>query len=200
MEENNEKIEQEQENKIPKKEKRKIEKLEEELAKVKKETEEWKNKYYMAYADTQNLKKIYEKEHADSIKYRASGFIENLMPALDSFHYALQMKTDDQKMQNFLTGFEYVYKNILSVLENEGVSKLEPSVGCKFDATYMHAIDSEESDLQPNSVVKILSAGYKLKDRIIRPAMVIVARKKEVKEEEKNTDAINKDEKVEKTN
>lgn len=168
--------------KLSRKEKSKIEKLEEELAKAKKEAEEWKNKYYMAYADTQNTKKLYDKEHAEMIKYRAAGFIENLMPALDSFHCALQIKPDDAKMQNFLTGFEYIYKNLISALESEGVLKLEPKINDKFDASYMHALSTEESDQKPNTIVKVLSAGYKLKDRVIRPAMVVVARKKEVKE------------------
>ena len=180
------------EEKVSKKEKKKIQRLEESLSKAKLEAEEWKNKYYMAHADIQNTKKLYDKEHAEIIKYRATGFIENLMPALDSFHVALNIKVDDPKMKNFLMGFEYVYKNILNALESEGVQKLEPELHAKFDSTYMHAIDSEESDLEPNSVVKVLSVGYKLKDRIIRPAMVIVARKKEVKEdkvEENNEDA-----------
>lgn len=174
-------------NKPTKKEKHKIQKLEEELAKVKSEAEEWKNKYYMAYADTQNTKKLYEKEHMDLVKYRAAGFVENLMPALDSFHCALQIKVDDPKMQNFLTGFEYIYKNLLGALESEGVTKLEPKVNDKFDASFMHAIDSEESEQEPNTIVKVLSVGYKLKDRIIRPAMVIVARKKVEQPQEEET-------------
>ena len=182
MEETKENVKEE---KISKRENKKIHHLEEELNKAKLEAEEWKNKYYMAYANLQNEKKMYEKEHLDMIKYRAAGFIEDLMPALDAFHVALQIKPDDQKMQNFLTGFEYIYKNILGVLENEGVTKLEPSLHAKFDSSYMHALDSEESDEEPNTVIKVLSVGYKLKDRIIRPAMVIVARKREPKEEKK---------------
>ena len=177
-------IKEDKEDKLSRKEKNKIEKLEAELAKAKKEAEEWKNKYYMAYADTQNTKKLYDKEHAEMIKYRAAGFIENLMPALDSFHCALQIKPEDTKMQNFLTGFEYIYKNIISALESEGVMKLEPKINDKFDASYMHALSSEESEQEPNTIVKVLSAGYKLKDRVIRPAMVVVARKKEVKANE----------------
>ncbi len=179
MEENKENVKEE---KTSKKENKKIHHLEEELEKAKAELNEWKNKYYMAYADLQNEKKMYEKEHQEMVKYRAAGFVEDLMPALDAFHVALQIKPDDQKMQNFLTGFEYIYKNILTVLENEGVAKLEPSLHAKFDASYMHALDSEESEEEPNTVIKVLSVGYKLKDRIIRPAMVIVARKKEVKD------------------
>ena len=135
--------------KLSRKEKSKIEKLEEELAKAKKEAEEWKNKYYMAYADTQNTKKLYDKEHAEMIKYRAAGFIENLMPALDSFHCALQIKPDDAKMQNFLTGFEYIYKNLISALESEGVLKLEPKVNDKFDASLVKEMLSN-FELEPD--------------------------------------------------
>ncbi|MCH5171688.1 MAG: nucleotide exchange factor GrpE [Erysipelotrichales bacterium] len=194
MEETKENVKEEKLSRKEKKENKKIHLLEEELKKSNLELEEWKNKYYMAYANLQNEKKMYEKEHLDMIKYRAAGFVEDLMPALDAFHVALQIKPDDQKMQNFLTGFEYIYKNILSVLENEGVTKLEPGLHAKFDSSYMHALDSEESDEEPNTVIKVLSVGYKLKDRIIRPAMVIVARKREPKvekEEENNSSSAN---------
>lgn len=194
MEENKEtELREEVKDKISKKEMKKSAKLEEELKKVRQEADEWKNKYYMAYADTQNTKKLLEKEHSEIIKYRAAGFVENLMPALDSFHCALQIKVDDPKMKNFLVGFEYIYKNLLSVLENEGVTKLEPELHAKFDASYMHALDSEESDLEPNLVLKVLSAGYKLKDRVIKPAMVIVSRKKEEKKENEAQEEVKND-------
>ena len=62
------------------KEQKKIQELEEQIAKLKNDTEHWKNEYYRAYADTQNLRKSLEKEHSDIIKYRAMGFIEDLLP------------------------------------------------------------------------------------------------------------------------
>ena len=61
---------------------KKIQTLEEELAKLKADVDHWKNEYYRAYADTKNLRNNLEKEHSDIIKYRAMGFIEDLLPVL----------------------------------------------------------------------------------------------------------------------
>lgn len=131
----------------------------------------------MAYADMENLRKQYEREHTLAIKYRATGFVENLMPVLDGFHVALQLKVDDPKIKNFLVGFEYIYKQLVSALEEEGVAKLEPLIDAKFDESYMHALEAQEADGEPNRVIKVLTCGYKLKDRVIRPATVIVSKK-----------------------
>ena len=74
---------------IKKKEKKKDTKKEEEIVKLSSEVDHWKNEFYKAYADTQNLRKSLEKDHKTAMKYRAEGFIDNLLPVLDSFHMAL---------------------------------------------------------------------------------------------------------------
>src|SRR5574344_167868 len=83
-----------------------------ELEKLKNEVAEWKNKYYRAYADTDNLRKSIEKDHNEALRYRSEGFIENLMPALDGFHLALMAEPKNDEMKAFLQGFQYIYKNI----------------------------------------------------------------------------------------
>lgn len=186
-----EKAEEKKEKKV--KEKSKEPSLEEQLAIKDSEIQDWKNKYYMAYADMDNLRKKYEKEHSDVLKYRAMGFIENLMPVLDGFHAALQLEVDDQKVKNFLVGFEYIYKQFLNALEEEGVSKLEPLIDTPFNESYMHAIEVQEVEGEPNRVIKVLSCGYKLKDRVIRPASVIVSKKKEEKKSD-SEESLNKGE------
>ena len=62
-----------------------------ELAKALADRDHWKNEYYKAFADTQNLRRSLEEESRSAIRYRAEGFLENLLPALDSFHMALEM-------------------------------------------------------------------------------------------------------------
>ena len=83
------------------KEEKKIKELEEKLEKANADLEHWKNEYYRAYADTQNLRKSLEKEHSDVIKYRAMGFIEDLLPVLDSFHMALASEPTSQELKNY---------------------------------------------------------------------------------------------------
>ena len=167
------------------KEEKKIKELEEELAKLKADVEHWKNEYYRAYADTQNLRKSLEKEHSDIIKYRAMGFIEDLLPVLDSFHMALANEPTSQELKNYLVGFQFVYRNLVSVLENEGVKEISPNIGDKFSDKTMNGVDVTVQQGEENLVTKVYAKGYELHGRLIRPAQVSVSKnKKEEKPEE----------------
>ena len=184
---------------ISKKEQKKIDKLEEEIAKLQEELEKakadmehWKNEYYRAYADTKNLRNNLEKEHREALKYRSEGFIEDLLPVLDSFFSVLKNEPEDPNLKNYLIGFQYIYRNLVSVLESEGVTEITPEVGKAFDPKVMNAVDTVEGE--DNIITKVYNKGYKLHDRIIRPANVQVSikpkeeNKKETKQDE-NLDA-----------
>ena len=95
--------EMEEEEATSKKEKKKLAKLEEELEKAKADVEHWKNEYYRAYADTKNLRNSLERDHKEALKYRAEGFIEDLLPILDSFHMALGNEPTDPALKNYLS-------------------------------------------------------------------------------------------------
>ena len=164
--------------------------LEEELAKLKAEVDHWKNEYYRAYADTKNLRNNLEKEHSDIIKYRAMGFIEDLLPVLDSFHMALANEPNSQELKNYLVGFQFVYRNLVSVLENEGVKEIAPNIGDKFSDKTMNAVDVTEQEGEENLVTKVYAKGYELHGRLIRPAQVSVSKnKKEETNESVKADA-----------
>ena len=165
------------------KDEKKIKELEEQLEKAKADAEHWKNEYYRAYADTKNLRNNLEKEHSDIIKYRAMGFIEDLLPVLDSFHMALANEPTSQELKNYLVGFQFVYRNLVSVLENEGVKEIAPNIGDKFSDKTMNAVDVTEQEGEENVITKVYAKGYELHGRIIRPAQVSVSKNK--KEENK---------------
>ena len=168
---------------------KKIEKLKEEVSRLEKEVEYWKNEYYRAFADTQNLRKSLEKDHQNAMKYRAEGFIDNLLPILDSFHVVLSKEPEDPNLRNYLVGFQFIYRNLVSVLENEGVNEIAPKVGDKFDASSMNAVEVEESDGEEGLITKVITNGYKLHDRLVRPANVVVSKhphEEEPKEEDNN--------------
>ena len=160
--------------------KKKLEKLNEEIEKLKAENDHWKNEYYRAYADTKNLRNSLEKEHQAAIRYRAEGFIEDLLPVLDSFYLALANEPTDPALKNYLIGFQYIYKNLESVLENEGVSEISPKVGDKFNPSIMNAMEVMEDEGEENLVKKVYTKGYKLHDRLIRPANVAVSAHKKL--------------------
>jgi len=163
-------------------------KLKEKLEKANADCDHWKNEYYRAYADMKNLRDSIEKDHREVLKYRAAGFVENLLPILDGFHMALSCEATSQEMKNFLTGFEFIYRNMVSVLENEGVSELSPKIGEAFDPTSMSAIETKYDEGKPNRVLEIKVKGYKLHDRLIRPSIVVVSTNKKDEEKSENKD------------
>ncbi len=166
-----------------KKEEKKNRKLNEEIEKLKAEVDHWKNEYYRAYADTKNLRNNLEKDYKEAMKYRTEGFISDLLPVLDSFYLALANEPSDPGLKNYLVGFQYVYKNLVSVLENEGINEITPEVGGEFDPKVMNAVDTEVGE-KDNLVLKVYGKGYKLHDHIIRPAMVKVSVVKPIEEKE----------------
>lgn len=158
--------------------------LQDELAKRSEEAEKWKNEYYLSLADTQNLRKSLQEDHREAIRYRAEGFVDGLLPALDSFFVALSVTPKSEEAKNYQQGFQYIYNQIQSALADEGVSEILPKIGDSFDPMLMHAVDVEEGEKE-NAVAKVYSKGYKLHDRLIKPAMVRVTKKGVKKTEEK---------------
>lgn len=156
--------------------------LQAENEKLKKEEESWKNKYYEAFADLANTRKSLEKDHQQLVKYRASSFIERIIPALDSFNMAFKADIQDPVAKNFAIGFKMILGQIEQAMQEEGVTFIEPKKGDKFDETCMHAIqtcDGQEDGL----VSEVMSRGYKLHDRLLRASMVVVTKKKEVEDD-----------------
>lgn len=172
---------------------RKIEKLEVENLKLKADMEHWKNEYYRAYADTKNLRDSLEKDHSKAMKYRIEGFIDELLPVLDSFYMALGNEPTDPALKNYLVGFQFIYKNLINVLENEGVKEIAPKLNDKFDPSVMNAVDTVEDDGEENIVKNVYAKGYMLHDRIVRPANVTVSKKKVEEVKETSTPEENKD-------
>ncbi len=166
-------------------------KLDEALAALEKanaDRDYWKNEYYKAYADTKNLRSSLEEEQREAIRYRAEGFLVNLLPALDGFHMALETPVKSEEVKNYLVGFQYIYNQIVKTLNDEGVTEISPVKGDAFDVNLMHAIEAVEDDsVEPGKVVSSLGKGYKLHDRLIRPAMVTVAKAKENHENEQQS-------------
>jgi molecular chaperone GrpE len=161
---------------------------EETIAQLQEDIQQWKNKHAMAYADMDNLRKAQEKTFLEALRYRSEGFIDKLIPALDAFHIALKSPVDDPKVKNYLIGFEYIYNQLQQALEAEGVKVIPIQLNDAFDVKTMNALDAEVSDGPVDRVVKILSPGYQLHDRIVKQAMVIVSKKPDA---EKDTESPN---------
>ena len=143
--------------------KKKLEKKDEEIEKVKADMEHWKNEYYKAYADMANLRKDIEKDHQEIKKYRIEGFVDNLVRILDAFDMALKNEPKNEETKNYLTGFKYVYSQLIDLIKSEGVEVIEPKIGDKFDETTMHAVETVEDEGEENIVKVVSCKGYKYK-------------------------------------
>lgn len=157
-----------------------MDKTKEQIEKLSADLEHWKNEYYRAYADMQNLRKRVEADHRDAMKYRLEGFVGDLLPILDGFSMALQNEPSSIEMKNFLTGFEYIYRNLVTVLENEGVKEISPKINDKFNPSLMQAVETVVDEKNPDKITKVITKGYMLHEHLVRPAMVIVSVKEKI--------------------
>lgn len=168
---------------VPSKESRKDKKSKEKIKELEEQVAEWKNKFYQAYADMDNLRKLMEKDHQQMVKYRGQGFLESLLPVLDNFYMAFKVIPTDPTLAAYCKGFEMIYNQMVYTLENEGVKEISPQIGCKFDHNTMQAVDVVEGE-QDDVVVQVANKGYLYHERLVRPAMVIVSKiKQEVNNE-----------------
>lgn len=124
-------------------------------------------------ADFQNYRNRTEKEKSSIYKMANEGLILKVLPVLDNLDRALQAEKEHDA---FFQGVTMIRDELVNVLKAEGLESFDPA-GEKFDANMHHAVLMEESDQHDSEhVIETFQAGYKLKDKIIRPAMVKVAK------------------------
>ncbi|AKM19739.1 nucleotide exchange factor GrpE [Geobacillus sp. FSL K6-0789] len=136
---------------------------------------EMEHRYLRLYADFENFRRRTRQELEAAEKYRAQSLASDLLPVLDNFERALKIETENEQAKSILQGMEMVYRSLLDALKKEGVEAIE-AVGKPFDPHLHQAVmQTDEDGYEPNTVVEELQKGYKLKDRILRPAMVKVS-------------------------
>ncbi len=151
--------------------------LSEEQAKIKElenQVADFSNRLLRATADYDNFRRRTKEEREAASKYRAQSLVEQLLPALDNFERALMVQPEHDETKSLLQGMEMVYRQLQDAMKNEGVEAIQ-AVGEQFDPHLHQAVmQVEDSNFEANSVVEELQKGYKLKDRVLRPAMVKV--------------------------
>lgn len=145
-----------------------------EVEQLRQEKEEINNRLLRLQADYDNFRRRTQKEKEADRKYKSQSLVEELIPALDNFERALQVEVDGDSAKNFADGMKMVYDQFKAALEKEGVEEI-PSQGEEFDPHMHQAImQVQDENYESNIVVEELQKGYRLKDRVIRPAMVKV--------------------------
>ncbi|AXM89763.1 nucleotide exchange factor GrpE [Anoxybacillus ayderensis] len=146
----------------------------EKIAQLEAKLAETENRFLRLHADFDNYRRRVRLDMEAAEKYRAQSLVSDLLPILDNFERALQVQVEDEKAKSLLQGMEMVYRAFIEALKKEGVEVIE-SVGKPFDPHVHQAVmQVDDQNYEPNTVIEEFQKGYKLKDRVIRPAMVKV--------------------------
>lgn len=146
---------------------------------------ELKNEVLKCKANEINFKKHLEEDKMKSIKFANQSLLEKFVDQIDLFDSVVNMKTDDPVLKNFLIGFEMINNNFKQILNDEGVKKIQVNVGDEFDPKYHHPFDTEwNEEYKENTILAELKGGYTYKDRVLRPTLVKINKKEEVKNNE----------------
>ncbi|ERK56869.1 co-chaperone GrpE [Gemella bergeri ATCC 700627] len=148
--------------------------LQEEVEQLKEEVKDSEDKYLRLYAEFENFKKRKNQEIDTINTYKSQKIITEILPSLDNLERALQLETDNEEVKTILKGVEMVYEGLQAALKSEGVELVETK-NAQFDPNIHHAVmQGEDSDKESGMILDTFQKGYKLKDRVIRPAMVKV--------------------------
>ena len=142
--------------------------LEELLAEAQAKIEQQRDTMMRAVADAKNARKRAQAEAASSQKYAVERFAEGLLPVVDSLEAAL--KSGDT------SGVELTLKQLQSAFEKASVREIDPKPGERFDPHKHQAMAAVPADQEPNTIVSTLQKGWRLHDRVLRPALVAVAK------------------------
>lgn len=150
--------------------------MEELLKQAELNAQEHRDAWLRAKADAENIRKRAHADVASAHKYAVENFSNELLAVADSLEAALNVET--ATVENFKSGVELTLKQLLSAFEKGGISEINP-LNEKFDPHKHQAISMVEADAPANTVVTVLQKGYQLHERIMRPALVMVAKARE---------------------
>lgn len=141
------------------------------------EVNKYRDMYLRNLAETENFKKRINDEKVRDRKYACYGLVEKMIGALDIFNKVVSVKPDDEKLRNYLIGFEMINNQLNQIIEDEGVKKIK-SLGEKFDPRFHHAVETVWDEAQEEGIiVQEMQTGYMFKDRVLRAALVKVNKK-----------------------
>ena len=144
--------------------------------KLQQEVERLNDQVYRLSAEISNIQKRNAKERQDAAKYRSQSLAQNLLNVIDNLERAIASPSESEDAQNLKKGIEMVYESFLYALKEEGIEEID-ALDQPFDPTLHHAVQTVpvEDGQEADKVVQVFQKGYKLKDRVLRPAMVIVS-------------------------
>ena len=153
-----------------------MERLQAELAEQKAKNAELADQFLRAKADTENARRRAEDEVSKARKFGIESFAESLLPVCDSLDAALAI--DQATAEQLREGTDATLRQLVGALERNKVVVINPAGGDKFDPHQHQAISMVPAEQEANTVVNVLQKGYLIADRVLRPALVMVAKGK----------------------
>jgi molecular chaperone GrpE len=153
----------------------------ERVARLETENSELRDKLLRAMAEMENIRRRTEREKADIAKYAISKFAGDVVGVADNIHRAIEATpkdalSSDPALKSLAEGVEVTERELMNVLERHGIKRINPT-NEKFDPNFHQAMFEEESmDVAPGAVVRVMQAGFMIEDRLLRPALVSVAK------------------------
>jgi molecular chaperone GrpE len=152
-----------------------------ELGKLQAELSTAQQDILYAQAETQNVRRRFEKEIADTRAYAVTGFAREILSVADNLARALDAVPadlrEDDRLKGLVAGIEATQREVDKVFTNHGIVRIA-SVGLPLDPNQHQAmVEVPTADAAPGTIVQEMQAGYMIKDRLLRPAMVVVAKK-----------------------
>jgi molecular chaperone GrpE len=158
--------------------------LEARLQEKEKEAKENYDRYLRLSAEMENYKKRAEKEKGETYKFANENILKDLLPVLDNLERALDHGRETGNLKALLDGVDLTYKSLWTVMEKYGITRVE-ALGEDFDPNHHEAVMvQEDAQKPPGQVISQLQIGYRLHNRLVRPAMVVVSKKPELNPDE----------------
>ena len=148
--------------------------LDELLAEAQAKLDEQRDAWLRALADAENARKRAQSDVAQARKYAAERIVEELLPVMDSLEAALGAA--GASPDALRAGVELTQRQLRQAFERAGVAEVDPGAGQRFDPHRHQAMAAVEADQEPNTVLAVMQKGYTLHDRVVRPALVTVAK------------------------
>jgi molecular chaperone GrpE len=146
------------------------------IKEVEESVEEKHDLYVRSQAEMDNMRKRFQKEKQELIKFSNESLIKQLLPVMDNLEKAIAHSQDENSLNSLTEGVELTLKGLRDTLEKAGVEEVK-ALGEIFDPNCHEAIsEQEDNSVKPKTVIQELQKGYFLNQRLIRPAMVIVSK------------------------
>jgi len=160
-----------------------LEAAQRDLFRLAQERDEARDRALRLAAEAENTRRRLERDKADAVQYAATAFARDMLSVADNLERALLelrklKETGDAALSALLTGIEMTHRELLHVFERHGIRRIEAE-GLPLDPNRHQAMVEVEADSAPGTVVSELQAGWMIKDRLLRPALVAVARARE---------------------